>query len=143
MRMFVAPAVFLCLLLLVVSISPALADQPIYHIFLTDGTDLYGTIVTNDSEGRRIQVMDRGQPDLRWISYHRVKAIVEEGTELDVTGKYILSMPLSTLPPTTHAEAPSQQPTPAVHQGMGSGTVIALSILGTIALLVLIGALAS
>ena len=141
MRMLVAPIAVLCLLLLAL-VSPTFADQTIYHIFLTDGSDLHGTIVTNDTEGRRIQVLEQGQPDLRWISYHRVKAIVEDGTELDVTGKYIVSMPLSTAP-SSHGEAPSQQPTPVVHDGMGSGTVIALSILGTIALLVLIGALAS
>jgi hypothetical protein len=141
MRVFVAPAVLLCALLFAFS-SPAFADQTIYHILLTDGTDLYGTIVANDTDGRRIQVMDRGQPDLRWISWHRVKAIVEEGTEVDVTNKYVLAMPLSTVPAETHATPPAQQPAPA-HQGMGSGTTIALSILGTIVLLVVIGALAS
>jgi hypothetical protein len=132
-----------CTLLLLVSFGTNAAASKEYRLILTDGSDFLCAIVANDPEGRRLQIQESDQPELTWISYHKIKAIVEESSQMDVTGQYISSLPLSTVP-TDGNRIPDNDNEPAtVDTGMGSGTVIALSILGTIALLVLLGALAN
>ncbi len=129
-------------LLLGSSVATTLASPKQYQIILNDGTEILCAIITNDPQGRRLQFQEQDKPELVWLSYYKIKAIVEESTQLDVTGQFVNTPPLSTIP--REQPAPQSEPAPVVvNKGMGSGAVIAVSILGTIVALVIIGALAN
>ncbi len=81
--------IVLPILLLGVLSSPMIASPENYRILLTDGTVMICSIVTNDTEGHRLQVREGGETELKWISYYAVKAITEESTQANVTGRFI------------------------------------------------------
>jgi hypothetical protein len=110
MRAIVAPVISV-LLQLAFIISPAWSEQSVQHIILTDGAELYASIVSNDPTGQRLQVQERGQSELRWIPYQLIKAIIEDSTELDVTTKYI---PVAFLPKQPPAKIQPAQSTSVV-----------------------------
>jgi len=138
----------LLILLVFAFVAPANAEGEEYRIFLTDGTEGIFQIVSNDPASKRLQIQKSGSAELAWVSYYRVMRIIEEVTQKDVTNVFVVT---DRLIPSDSMLAPQIEPVkpaePVVlvqpKSGMGSGTVIAVSILGTIASLVLLGAMAN
>ena len=137
MRALIKFAVFS--LALVCFVSTAIAKDTVYILMMVDNTEIKCNIIENDFPMKRLRILNVETQEEQWVSTLRIKAVIDQESQIDVT-KSIISEEALQQEPLPQA----QQPQPAKQdKGMGAGATIAIAILGTIAALVLLGAIAN
>ena len=126
-------------LALVCFVSTAIAKDTVYHLMMVDDTEIKCNILENDVPTKRLRILNIETQEEQWVSTLRIIAIIDQESQIDVTRSIIAGEALQQEP-----LPQAQQPQPAKQdKGMGAGATITIAILGTIAALVLLGAIAN